>query len=600
MDFTLSKNIPGLLIFIDFHKAFDSLEWNFLLSCLRVFYFGPDFIRWVNIFYKNIQSCVINHGFASDFFALERGVRQGDPLSPYLFVLAVEVLAIAIRQNTSIRGISIDGQETKLLQYADDTTATLSDLNSARAFFDLLDTFKLLSGLAINFSKTEGMWIGSCRNNVSKLFGIKWPNEPIKALGVYYSYDLALLREKNFIENLDKIKKLLNLWSNRGLSLYGKVTVIKSLVIPKFVYTCSLMPVTDEFVKELNRLIYKFLWNGTDKVTRLSTINDYAKGGLKMIDLDCMIKSLRLAWLQRIYNVTEGPWKWYLSHLLAKFGGLFLLNCNYDANDLQVPSLFYSQLLTWWSDFREVFASSKDWHNILWNNRDIRIDGSPVFNKNFFLSGVVFLKDLLLNYNNIDSFNIAARSIEKSNFLIWTGLRDSVPSHLKDNTMSRSPSSTIPSFSTGFGDEDFCVNTKKSRDYYSLLISIKAKVPNAITFLHRDFKLSEKELQQVFLLPHKVALEPYVRAFQYKVLNRILYTNEKLHKIGFTPHKDCTFCKSESETLTHLLYHCPFSIAFWRDFEAYWLLVKNEQIYLTLEDIIAGIIKRPCPLTTFC
>ena len=111
-------------------------------------------------------------------------------------------------------------------------------------------------------------------NEVKQAKGIKWPNEPIKALGVYYSYDLALLREKNFIENLDKIKKLLNLWSNRGLSLYGKVTVIKSLVIPKFVYTCSLMPVADEFVKELNRLIHKFLWNGTDKVTRLSTIND--------------------------------------------------------------------------------------------------------------------------------------------------------------------------------------------------------------------------------------------------------------------------------------------------------------------------------------
>ena len=155
-------------------------------------------------------------------------------LSPYLFVLAVEVLAIAIRQNTSIRGISFNGQETKLLQYADDTTATLSDLNSARAFFDLLDTFKLLSGLAINYNKTESMRIGSCRNNVSKPFGIKWPNEPIKALGVYYSCDLALLREKNCVENLDKIKKLLNLWSNRGLSLYGKVTVIKSLVIPKF------------------------------------------------------------------------------------------------------------------------------------------------------------------------------------------------------------------------------------------------------------------------------------------------------------------------------------------------------------------------------
>jgi len=86
------------------------------------------------------------------------------------------------------------------------------------------------------------------------------------------------------------------------------------------------MPGAEEFqcerVKSIN---LPTLWNGTDKATRLSTINDYAKGGLKMIDLDCMIKSLRLAWLRRIYNVTEGPWKWCLSHLLAKFGGLFQL-----------------------------------------------------------------------------------------------------------------------------------------------------------------------------------------------------------------------------------------------------------------------------------
>ena len=57
----------------------------------------------------------------------------------------------------------------------------------------------------------------------------------------------------------------------------------------------------------------------------------------------------------------------------AKFGGLFLFNYNYDANDLRVPSLFYSQLLTWWSEFREDFASPKDWHNMIRNNRDIRI-----------------------------------------------------------------------------------------------------------------------------------------------------------------------------------------------------------------------------------
>ena len=150
MDFTLKEKIPGLMIFIDFHKAFDSIEWNYLVSCLKAFQFGPDFIRWVKTLYKNVQSCVINNGLTTDYFALERGVRQGDPLSPYLFVVVVETLAMAIRQNTAIKGITIGKEETKLLQYADDTTAVLSDMDSARALFTLLDVFKELSGLRIN------------------------------------------------------------------------------------------------------------------------------------------------------------------------------------------------------------------------------------------------------------------------------------------------------------------------------------------------------------------------------------------------------------------------------------------------------------------
>ena len=278
---------------------------------------------------------------------MERGVRQGDPLSLYLFVVVVETLAMAIRQNTVIKGITIGKEETKLLQYADDTTAVLSDMDSARALFTLLDVFKELSGLRINSSKTEGMWIGSFRSNKLKPFGIKWPDEPIKALGVYYTYDIKLLHEKNFIERLDSVKKLINIWSSRGLSLYGKVTIIKSLLIPKFVYILLLLPAPKGIVQELNRMLFKFLWKGTDKVTRLSTINDYENGGLKMIDLESMIKSLRQAWLKRIFGKNDGAWKSYLRISLQHFGGLFLFYCNYDIKDHSIPSLFYSELLQW-------------------------------------------------------------------------------------------------------------------------------------------------------------------------------------------------------------------------------------------------------------
>ena len=99
MDFLAKHDIPGLLILIDFWKAFDSLERNFLQRCLESFNFGPNFICWVMTFYKNIQSCVTNNGITSNYFTIERGIRQGDPLPSYLFVVAVETLAIAIRQN---------------------------------------------------------------------------------------------------------------------------------------------------------------------------------------------------------------------------------------------------------------------------------------------------------------------------------------------------------------------------------------------------------------------------------------------------------------------------------------------------------------------
>ena len=154
------------------------------------------------------------------------------------------------------------------------------------------------------------------RENKAKPFGIKWPNEPIKALGVYYTSDLKLLHEKNFIERLDSVKKLINIWSSRGLSIYGKVTIIKSLIIPKLVYISSLLPTPKEIIQELSRLLFKFLWKGTDKVTRLSAINEYENGGLKMIDLESMIQSLRLAWIKRIFGANDGTWKSYLRHLL--------------------------------------------------------------------------------------------------------------------------------------------------------------------------------------------------------------------------------------------------------------------------------------------
>ena len=90
INYASDQQIPGLLLFIDFEKAFDSLEWAFVNRTLQYFNFGPSLTNWIRTFYNNIKSCVLNNGWSSNFLNLQRGVRQGCPLSPYLFILSVE------------------------------------------------------------------------------------------------------------------------------------------------------------------------------------------------------------------------------------------------------------------------------------------------------------------------------------------------------------------------------------------------------------------------------------------------------------------------------------------------------------------------------
>ena len=265
MEYTKVKKIPGLLLFIDFEKAFDSLEWDFFEKCLERFNFGPDFRRWVPTFYTDVQSCVINNGLCSQYLHIKRGVRQGDPLSPYLFIIAVEILAIAIRNREDIKGITIGGLETKLLQFADDTTAVLSDLDSTRALFGLLEIFEKASGLKLNVKKTEAMWIGSLQNCEYEPLGVRCKT-CVKFLGIYITYDVQVLVKKNFKQRLKNIKNTIHLWKSRGLSIHWKVNIIKTLLLLKMIYPSSVICTPYEVIKEFNSLIFRFLWNGNDKL----------------------------------------------------------------------------------------------------------------------------------------------------------------------------------------------------------------------------------------------------------------------------------------------------------------------------------------------
>ena len=266
---------------------------------------------------------------------------------------------------------------------------------------------------------------------------------------------------------------------------------------------------------------------------------------------------------------------------------VFYFKCNY--------VIFYRELLECWLEFRNLFLANKERLCIIWNNKDIRIDGKPVFYKSYYDSGICIIKDLLFNLDNIESFNAINNIVEKANFLTWTGLRHAIPSMLKTIEYTTFTENTY--FTKG--NEIFDIAEKKTKDYYSLIISNKAQLPSNAKNLKHDFGLSDEDLKIAYNLPHLTAQEPYVKSFQYKVLNSILYTNAKLFKIGYLQHDKCTFCKTEQETLCHFLFYCRHSNMLWKNVEQYYLTITKEFHGLCLREVIIGITMSKCPLLNY-
>ena len=144
----------------DFREAFDNLEWSLLQYALHTFNFGEGIRRWVEIFYNDVKSTIFNNGFSTNWIKPTRGVRQGCPLSPFLFVLSAELMANKIHHSNNDKGVLLFGNEIKLSQFADDTNLICSDLQSVEKALQILGDFGDISGLRLKKRKNTSYVVG--------------------------------------------------------------------------------------------------------------------------------------------------------------------------------------------------------------------------------------------------------------------------------------------------------------------------------------------------------------------------------------------------------------------------------------------------------
>ena len=221
------NTIGGFLVTIDTEKVFDSLDHKFILAVSKKIGFGKNFVSWVEPLLNNQESCVINGCITTRYFPLQRGTRQGNPVSAYVFILCLEILFILIKNDPNIKEIEIFEYCYLYTAYADDTTFFLKDENSI---------VRLSEKLKPNTTKCEVAGIGVPKEVQVAVFGMKCTdlrNEATKILGLYFSYNQKIKDDKNVYNIISNIQRVLNLWRMRNLTLEGRIVVFKTLAISK-------------------------------------------------------------------------------------------------------------------------------------------------------------------------------------------------------------------------------------------------------------------------------------------------------------------------------------------------------------------------------
>jgi len=223
--------------------------------------FSEEFISWVKLLYTNISSnCKIN-GSISIIFLLERGVRQGCPLAPLLYVIIAQVLTTLVNDNPLIKGIEVNGMETKLSQYADDTNALLTGDNSIFELFETLKSFEHVSGALVNPTKTKALWLGSNVGRTDEPLGLAWTDKDIEVLGLPIGNSIDQ-NQLVWDAKVASIRQNLNPWRLSDLSLKGKIIVLKQLILPKVSYRAVIYPPSSRILATLTKVFEDFLWNG--------------------------------------------------------------------------------------------------------------------------------------------------------------------------------------------------------------------------------------------------------------------------------------------------------------------------------------------------
>ena len=228
---TEKEDLEAVVLSLDFVKCFDKCSFSILHGSLEFFDFGQIVKEWTKLLYQDFTVKIQNNGHFSKEIQINKGVHQGGCCSSIYFLVIAEILALSLRHNQEIEGITFNDIRNLLNQFADDMDIfSINKEKSIRNIFQELESFKSQSGFTVSYEKTTLYRIGSLRHSDAQLYNMSeyvWSNRDITVLGVTIAHEDLI--EKNYAPLMQKVSNTLNSWQNRGLSLKGKIQVVNTL-----------------------------------------------------------------------------------------------------------------------------------------------------------------------------------------------------------------------------------------------------------------------------------------------------------------------------------------------------------------------------------
>uniref|UniRef100_A0A3B1IMJ8 Reverse transcriptase domain-containing protein n=1 Tax=Astyanax mexicanus TaxID=7994 RepID=A0A3B1IMJ8_ASTMX len=310
-----NSHTDSLVLSLDAEEAFDSVRWEYLYLALEKFGFNNQVISCLKSLYCSPMARIKINGNLSKPVSLERGCRQGCPLSPTLFTLFIEPLAQTIREDKNITGVIIKNTEYKICLYADDILLTLTKPQvSLPKILSQLKTFGTYSGYKLNLHKTQILTFNyNPQVGVNKKQRFKWENSSIKYLGVHIPKDLSAIYMQNYIPITAEIKSDLNRWSSLPMNMSNRIDVIKMNILPRLLFLFQSLPVEIPHKQfcEWKRMISTFIWGKQKPRIRLRTLQlPKNQGGMAVPCLEDYYKAAQVRFLVCWCNSDlEAKWK---------------------------------------------------------------------------------------------------------------------------------------------------------------------------------------------------------------------------------------------------------------------------------------------------